>query len=193
MSMYFWYAVLGTALDFAGLCLLWRAWKNRGGVKAVWLGWVLLCAALIVWAMAGGKDRGVALGLILVSLQAPAIIGFFAWRDKGNAPRAKQKKTKQAVTQEKTKWTVYMSRIGTALLVGPVAGIIAFVVGLGVHEVLAMVNVQEANALAVTFFGFPIVWASISVFMLISQRTRFKIIILSTLVFLSILVLILGN
>lgn len=185
------YAGVGAGLGFGGIFLLWSAWKRRGATKLAWIGWLLIVSALFVWAVAGGHDRGVALGAIVISLQALAFIGFGMLSD----GRSKTKPVKQVTQQitEKTAWTVYLSRIATTCLVLPIAGGISFLTALGLHELLGMVKVEAANAFAISVYMFPVIWASLSVFLLISQRIVFKTVLLFAMIVLSALVLVLGN
>lgn len=187
------YASAGTGLGFIGVSLLWNAWKRRGATQLTWGGWFLIIAAVIAWGYASGKGRGLAIGSILISLQALAFIIFNAWSERGTKRKSKPLKKVPQVLSEKVDWTVYASRIGMACLVGPIAGIISFSAALGLHEVLGMMQVEAANAFAISVYVFPIVWASLSIFLLISTRSVFKTVVLSCMALLSALALVLGN
>lgn len=180
-------------LSFAGLYLLWLAWKKRGNAKLSWLGWGLLVCALIWWAMIAGNDRGVAISLIVIPLQALGIIGVRVWQGRGQVSKNKARKKPLQTNTPNTAWPTYLARTWVAALVGPIAGLVAFVFSLGVHEILLTTHAHPANAFTTAVYTFPIVWAGLSVFLLISKRTIFKTAFLVLMTTFGALTLVLGN
>ena len=80
-------AFIGSALSGLGLFALYKAWRNKNShALYIWGGWGFILSALIVWAIAGGKDRGVALGMIVIIFQALVFIGYQAAQEGPKAP-----------------------------------------------------------------------------------------------------------
>ena len=74
--------MLGGLLSLAGLVALWRSWlRPRRFWPGLALGWGLICAALPLWGIQFGADRGAAMGLFAVSTLGLLVVGLTSRRD----------------------------------------------------------------------------------------------------------------
>ncbi len=187
-------ALMGTGLSALGLFALYRAWKGHTKKKLLsYLGWAALFFAVILWAVSGGKDRGVALGIIVISLQALLFVAYQAFIDKTPKKKRKAKKARKLSTPEKVGFTVFSKRAGKALWVSLGCGALSYLTAIGLHEIFWQSGMHASNSLVLALFIFPILWASLSALSLTSQKTGLK---LGTYAFLGVssaVILCLGN
>lgn len=187
-------ALIGTGLATMGLFALYRAWKGHPNRQLLtYSGWALLLVALLFWAFASGKDRGVALGAIVISFQALLFVAYQAFIDKAHKKPLKARKTRSSKPAEKIGFRVVSRRIGTGLWVSLGCGALAFLTAIGLHEVLWQSGVHASNALVSALFLFPLLWAALSAFSLTSRKWGLKLGTYSLLGLSSALVLGLGN
>ena len=188
------FALMGTGLSALGLFALYRAWKGHTKKKLLsYFGWAALFLAVILWAVSGGKDRGVALGIIVISLQALLFVAYQALIDKTPKKKRKTKKSRKLSTPEKVGFTVFSKRAGKALWVGVGCGALSYLTAIGLHEIFWQSGMHASNSLVLALFIFPILWASLSALSLTSQKTGLK---LGTYAFLGVssaVILCLGN
>lgn len=183
-------------LSGAGLYALRSAWIARGSNRAfTLLGWALLIAAIIGFAIAGGPDRGVAMGMIIISFMALGVIGFGAIKDGTAAPKAprtprlsyRNKAARPSIAR------LVLAAMTGAIMVGPVCAITAFVTALGLHEIMTIMGAHASNSLVAALFVFPIAWAALASFALISTRIIAKAALFISLIVLSGALLYFGN
>ncbi|WP_416878403.1 hypothetical protein [Litorimonas sp.] len=168
-------ALIGTGLSGLGLFSLYRAWKGHPNKQLLsYSGWAMLLLALLFWGAAGGKDRGIALGAIVISLQALLFVAYQAFLD--NAPKkARRRKIRKIKPTEKVGALVVTRRIGTALWVTLGCGALSFLTAIGLHELLWQTGVHASNSLVLALFVFPILWAGLSALSLTSRKRAMKL------------------
>lgn len=187
-------ALTGTGLSGLGLFALYTAWKGHAKKQMLsYVGWLALLLALIIWAFAGGKDRGVALGMSVISIQALLFVAYQAFIDKAPKKAPKSKRAKKLHPSEKASFVVLSKRIGTMLWVSVGCGALSFAAAIALHELLWQSGVHASNALVLALFIFPIIWAILSAFALTSQRRALKLGTYTLLGLSSTVILCLGN
>lgn len=187
------YALSGSAFTALGLFTLYTAWNAKRIRREQRItGWLTLIASLVLWAYAAGKDRGVAIGLIVFSLLALCIIAWQAYKDKSlnkRAGRQKTSRTKSAPSTTRISKRDYAVRVLIALWVFLGCGLLAFLVAISIHESLWQLNVHASNSLVTTLFLFPILWSTFSAFSLISHNKKLKIIFFTSLLVITTVIL----
>lgn len=187
-------ALIGTGLSGLGLFSLYRAWKGHPNRQLLsYSGWAMLLLALLFWGASGGKDRGIALGAIVISLQALLFVTYQALLDKAPAKASKSRKARNIKLSEKVGFFGYSRRIGTALWITLGCGALSFLTAIGLHEMLWQWGVHASNSLVLALFIFPILWAGLSVFSLSSKNWTLKLGTYSFLGLVSLVILGLGN
>jgi hypothetical protein len=168
-------ALTGTGLSGLGLFSLYRAWKGHPNKQLLsYSGWAMLLLALLFWGAAGGKDRGIALGAIVISLQALLFVTYQAFLD--NAPKkARRRKIRKIKPTEKLSAIIIVRRIGTGLWVTLGCGALSFLTAIGLHELLWQTGVHASNSLVLALFVFPILWAGLSALSLTSHKRAMKL------------------
>lgn len=189
------YALTGTISALLGLMVLFKAWKaKQTQIHLRVVGWLFLIISLMLWAVSSGKDRGVAIGLIVISVLALIIIAVQAYRDKPientvkNQKPQKNKPQKNKPTPRINRSTL-LKRVLIILWVLLGCAVVAFAIALGVHELLWQSKMHASNSLVIMLFLFPILWAAFSTFSLTSTNVRLKVSVFLTPTLLSLLVL----
>jgi len=186
------FGIAGTLLAWFALFIIFKAWKDKAVRQDLRiLGWGLMLLSLIIWAFATGKDRGVAIGLIVICLSALMIITIQAYPDKSNKKHyenRQKKKTAKPVYSLKLKGLVRRASIIAWVTLGCAA--VSFVVAMGLHELLWQSGVHASNSLVIVLFIFPILWAACSAFSLISQNIKLKAGVFTAVPVLALIVLI---
>lgn len=187
------YAVIGTLLSGVGLFGLYVAWKSSDKqALLVWGCWAAIALALVAWAFAGGKDRGLALGAIVIILQALLFVCYQAAREPKRTKPVKPAKLREG-SSAKLSVGVIAKRIGSGIWVSLGCGLVAFLVAMGIHELFWQSGVHASNALVFAFFLFPIIWALISAFSFVSRNWKLKLGVFAGLTFLSVATIMVGN
>lgn len=172
------FALVGLGSGMIGLLLLYKSWSQTERSPALLgPGWALLLLSLFLWTYAGGADRGIALGLIVNSLLALCFVGYSA----STQPPRKQKPAREKSPKQKSDQTgqaEWVKAFGYILFLGPVCGVIAFAIAMGIYQTLDMAGTEKANSLVSGLFAFPIIWAAIVSFCLISRGKHLKMAIL---------------
>jgi|GEM_PF-1222300 len=170
------FAFIGSGLSALGLFALYRAWKGHAKKKLLsYLGWAALFLAVILWAVSGGKDRGVALGIIVISLQALLFVAYQAFIDKAPKKKRGAPKLRKMQSEEKLGLAVLSRRAGKALWVSVGCGALSYLTAIGLHELFWNSGMHASNSLVLALFIFPILWASLSALSLTSQKTGLKL------------------
>lgn len=154
---------VAVALVLAGVGLLHRAWRDRGGAARVGLGWLLLIGSVSVWRLGGpGWDKAIALATL-----APMLVGavFLAPQvrhavGQASAKRHKPKRARSASASGQepapSPTPVWRSLV-RGFLVGPVAGAAA----LGAAAAVALhAPGAEADRYVAALFVLPVLWAA---------------------------------
>ncbi|MEO9600161.1 hypothetical protein [Parasphingorhabdus sp.] len=169
------FTLLGLGSGIAGLFILYRAWlENERSTKLLAAGWAALLGSLVFWIYAGGADRGIALGLIVICLGALCFVGHSAAQQPANQTKVARKKKPSQKPPQAASFAQWGRSIGIILFLGPICGLLAFLIAMGVYEALDMVGTERANSLVTALFLFPILWAIIVSFCLISTRRIWK-------------------
>ena len=75
LSFYYIYAVVGIIAGIIGIGTLWFSWVNKKkSLPIIVCGWLIIILSLILWGYAGGTDRGVAMGLMMLGVIALCFI-----------------------------------------------------------------------------------------------------------------------
>lgn len=192
---------IGTSLSGGGLFALRQAWTKRQNQterqmrrNLTLLGWGGILLALIIWSLsAGGADRGVAWGIIIVSIQALFFIAYSAAQDKTPRKAVKPVKIRDQTAQSKITFILILKRCGTFLLASVLCGTVAFLTALGLHEIMGLAGAHASNSLVTALFFFPIIWAALASFVLITQSRRLRWSVLLGCALIAGLLLFLGN
>jgi hypothetical protein len=164
------FAILGTGMAFIGLLGLYLAWRSHGAPRWHILGaWGGLIVSLICWSFAGGIDRGLALGAIVICLLALGFIAFTALSSEKGGRRGGLRR-RSMPDRKGTVWGRFPQKIGFTLLAGPIAGLASYITAMGLHQALSMLGWHPANSLVMVLFIFPILWGVIATLVLISKR-----------------------
>lgn len=158
---------IAIGLTVAGVLAVRQAWRRGrqqqpGRQLALrWVGWLLLLAALVPWALAGGHDRGVALAIIALMLAGLALALFEGWRAWQAPPRRRREREPRNDLPRATSRgsALLLRRIWIFCLSGPLALAGALAIGLALWLSLARAGVSTANVLAVAMLSVPIAWA----------------------------------
>jgi len=187
------YAAIGTVLSGVGLFGLYLAWQSpRKQTLMVCAGWQAIVFAMVFWAFAGGKDRGVALGAIVVIIQALLVIGYQASKDRKLAKPSKPTKRRMQ-TQPKPSRLVIAKRVGITLWVSLGCGALSFLTAMGFHELFWQSGAHASNALVLALFLLPILWAGLSALSLISRSRTLKLTTYLGLALPSLAIIMIGN
>ena len=85
------YALMGVVASIFGVGALWFSWVNKKkSLPMVICGWALILVSLVLWAFAGGGDRGTAMGLMALGTVALGFVSFNAMGDQGSKKREKK-------------------------------------------------------------------------------------------------------
>lgn len=186
-------ALTGSSLSGLGLFALYKAWQNKNSPSLyVWGGWFLILLALLAWAMAGGKDRGVALGMIIIILQALSFVSYQAIQDTAPTRTNKARKTRH-IKKEKKPPFVFFKTLMASLWVSLGCGILSFLTAMGLHEVFWQFGFHASNSLVIALFSFPVIWATFISLSLTSYHQKIKVTSFSGLALLNITVIALSN
>lgn len=171
-------ATIGVIAALGGLIALYFSWlRSDRSLSLVTAGWALMALSLILWAYAAGPDRGVAIGLIMICFLALILVRTSALNQERSAVAQKQSARHRKINGKPgngTKWMAAIRGLGWILFLGPVFGLIAFAATMGFYEAMLLLQVSEADSLVSGLFLFPILWAALTVFWMISQRHRLK-------------------
>ncbi|HET9679543.1 MAG TPA: hypothetical protein VFP95_03155 [Gammaproteobacteria bacterium] len=195
---------IATLLTSLGLLLLWQAWRTgRNKYKQQQIsyriaGWVTLFVSMIPWMMAGGNDRGVALGITFLLVLALAGVLLLGWRDtRRQRPRKKPKpaieKSITARDESAKALPLFARRSCTFLLAGPVAFFVALLLGINLFALAEYLGWSLANQVAAAFLFVPFAWALLSVWATYDTRLRYRSSVLIGLLLLSSLVSVVGG
>ncbi len=170
------FALIGSALSALGLFALYQAWKGHPKKRILsYVGWAMLFSALALWAISGGKDRGIALGIIVVSLQALLFVAYQALLDKAPRKKRKAQNPRRISVVEPTGFAVLFKRAGKAVWVSVGCGALSYLTAIGLHEVFWQSGMHASNSLVLALFIFPILWAALSAFSLTSYKPGLKL------------------
>lgn len=184
------YALTGTGLAILGLMVLFKAWKAKQTKNCLrLLGWAFLILSLTLWSVSSGRDRGIAIGLIVISVLALILIAVQAYRDKPIKSIVKLKKSQQNKPASPISRFTLLKRVLIFLWVFLGCAIVAFIIALGVHELLWQSKMHASNSLVIMLFLFPTLWAVLSTFSLTSTSVRLKVSVFLTPALLSLVVL----
>jgi len=147
-------ALLATVLGLGGLAVLYVAWRRPGRSALLrGIGWGLFLLSVWPWGLAGGADRGVALGMVVVSAGALALIAATGqWR--GATPRRQRAGTASTEPLTGAGWGHWLK---VFLLAGPLAAVAAFVLAL---PLMHLSGWAEADRLVATAFAVVILWSA---------------------------------
>lgn len=151
-------AIIGTV---CGIWLLQTAWRARNGNGLrLTLAWVLILTAFIVWSGTSGADKGVALGIVSLTLIALVFLGRAVLRA---SIREARPKTHRAVPTEHVSWPTVARRTFVGLLIGPVAGFSALAIASAGFVALHEAGAEYTANLVFAMFAFPLAWAGLAV------------------------------
>lgn len=149
-------AMMGTAAGwlcaFAGVLALRLAWRRRPA-RSPWVrvGWGLLVAGLLAWAATTGTDVAVALGLLVPSLAAYAVLAANA-KVKGARPSRATRSEVELELAPSPPWRAVVR----AFYAGPLAAVAAMSCG---AAVALKAPWPEADRLVAGGMLAPVLWA----------------------------------
>ena len=168
------YAVLGVIASFFGVGMLWYSWVNKKrSVPLIITGWSIILSSIVLWAYAGGGDRGTAMGLLNLGVVAL----FFVAANAGKITPSRKKKRasgNEFIKSGKLPGKVIFKNIGWWLFLFLGCGIPAYIAALGFHEVFIFTGTHLSNALFWALFLFPIIWGALAIHMLASGSMKHR-------------------
>lgn len=163
--------LIGGALSAAGVLLLQQGWRNgRNGhaQRRRWYvggAWLLVLLAFWPWALAGGTDRGIALGVIVFMLAGAALVTqagrVHVARNRKNGAREPRGNGEPVETL--SGWRLSLRRAFVFLLAGPVAAIAALLLAANIFAWWDTVEGSAANRLAAALLIVPFAWVVLAV------------------------------
>ena len=156
-------ALLATLLTLAGVGGVRLAWKaGRAGRLAAQRNWRLIGWGLVVvsgwpWMLAGGADRGIAIGIIAFMLAGLCLVAVAAWQV-SRQPRRQRNGNGNAANTENGGSSSRAASILVFVLAGPVAGVISLLLTIDLHAALDALGVAAQNRLASELIVFPVAW-----------------------------------
>ncbi|MEQ9314412.1 MAG: hypothetical protein RLN72_01090 [Henriciella sp.] len=166
-----WSLFIGASLlAVASVALLYSSWKTPGRPLFLLGGWAAMTAAIIAAGFANG-DRGMAQLSIVIMAAATAI--FVLPLMQGIVPprTAGRQRQDDVATVSHRPWRAGLSGIWTFILSGPVAGGIALFASAGFFKLIRPADGSPATAGALAIIFAVVVWAAVSVALLIEPRS----------------------
>lgn len=154
-------------LSIAGVLALWQTWRfgrqNRRPAQRAGrlLAWFLLAVSLVPWGLAGGADRGVALGILGLMVAALAIVGTIGWREARNPRRRKNSRERTDNERTESPGRAFVRRAWIFVLAGPFSALAAISLTLSLHGLA--VSWDPANRLAALLLFAPVAWAVLTI------------------------------
>ena len=163
--------LLAAAAGLGGLFMLYAAWKRPGRPFHVLGGWGLLIAALAGGLIANG-DRGLAQISVIVMVAACVYLAVPMMR--GLALPVADVRARagggEPTALASNPVLSGLAGVWTFLLTGPVAGGIALFGAAGLFKLLRVVSVGTATAGAIAIIASVVIWAVVSVLLLMEPR-----------------------
>jgi len=147
----------GAVLAVAGPVLLRRAWLKSDGAAALTAGgWALLILCFPLWALAGGIDRGTAMGVVAVMAAALALIAATAPRPLRRPSTGAVREPRASVAPRRTAGDL-LRRAGRFVTTGPLAAAaaVALTLALALHGPGA-----EATRTVTAVLLLPLMWGA---------------------------------
>lgn len=154
----------------ASVGLLYLSWKSPGRPALLLGGWAALVGAFVVAGAMNG-DRGVA--QISLVIMAAATTIFALPLLKGIVPpqtNGRQRRIEE-VRPQTHRWRTGLSGIWTFIVTGPIAGVIALLASAGFFKLIRPAEGSPATAGAFAIIFAVVVWAALSVVLLIEPRS----------------------
>lgn len=165
----------------AAVCGIWvlrTAWqlKNRNW-PLVLAGWVIIALSCVAWSQSTSADQGIAFGVIAFVVIALLFLLLSASQSKPRAKRStrnsqNKNSDNKSITNKPAKLTgnQITQRTITALLIGPIAGIVALGASVASFAVLKAAGLEHSNNLTIAYLLFPLLWALLAVIIGFQQR-----------------------
>ena len=172
MSMFEWSLfLLAAAAGLGGLCLLYTAWKRPGRPFHIAGGWGLLAAALVSGFVANG-DRGLAQISVIVMVTACIYLAIPIMRGVALPVAGVRQRAGVGETPvlSSNRALSGLAGVWTFLLTGPIAGGIALFSAAGLFKLMRAASVSVATAGATTIITSVVIWAVVSVLLLMVPR-----------------------
>lgn len=164
------YGALGSLCAAVALGCLYASWRSvKKHSQLNLLGWSGLFVSILLYRIAGGPDRGVAIGLIVISLLALGIVFIPALMTPGERTRPSAARTPK---QSPVITSSLGTSIATFLLVSVAAAMSALTTAICLYQFTLSWGLNPANALVIELFLFPCAWAVLSAAVLMQRRWR---------------------
>lgn len=174
-------ATLLTLIGVGGVRLAWAAGKSGRPVaqnRLRLLGWGLLAISIYPWMIAGGADRGVAVGIIVFMLAGLVAVGRTGWQVLRSSSARKHARDNNGKRIEPTPGSGRLAqRLAVFVLAGPLAGGLAFLLTWLLNALLVASAVEPANRLASELVFFPLAWFVLMMFACYDSPLRRRAII----------------
>ncbi|RIJ25801.1 hypothetical protein D1224_01380 [Henriciella barbarensis] len=163
--------LLAAAAGLGGLYILYTAWKRPGRPFHVAGGWALLLAAVVAGFVANG-DRGLAQISVIVMVAACIYLAIPMMRGVALPVAGVRQRAGVGDTPVLSSNRVLSGLAGvwTFLLTGPIAGGIALFCAAGLFKLMRAASVSVATAGATTIIASVVIWAVVSVLLLMEPR-----------------------
>ena len=175
--------ILASLMTLTGLGLLLLSWKRPGRPIVLLGGWALLAGALVI-AFAANGDRGIAQATLLA--MAGAVMIFAVPVARGIAPPVAAVRARQTTASpdgRRSPWFAGLAGLWTFLLAGPLAGVIALFASAGLFRLIRPAEGSPATAGAAAIIAAILIWAGLSVLLLIEpsrgRRTIYAVLALA--------------
>ncbi|MBK5911392.1 hypothetical protein CCR85_07780 [Rhodothalassium salexigens] len=162
-------ALAGSAALLAGLGLLYAAWARPArGRWPVLAGWMAALVGAVLWGLADGGDRGVAVGVVMFVALALAVLLWRRRRGPVAAVRAGSAGRAAPTAPTGAGPAGLGRRIGVGLLVGPGAGLAAVALVLALFGALDRAGAHVTAAIVAGYVVLPLLWAGLAVWALMA-------------------------
>ena len=119
-------------------------------------GWALLGLCVIVGTTTTSKDKGAAIGVVIIILASLVFIGLQYCKSERRLLKIRERKYVPATNLRPSD---YLKRIWTGLLIGPLSGLSALAIAGAAFVALDFTNVEHTLNLLMSCLLFPILWA----------------------------------
>ncbi len=174
-------AALAVVSSLGGLTLLFFAWQKRQSPALILGGWAFLLVATALATIANG-DRGTAQIIVVMMCVVTALLLFPLLRGATGMHSGTKARTRTNATasRERVSAKGLLGNIWTAILAGPVAGLIAIFASAGLFRVIRPEEGNPATSGIIAIILSVFLWALFSVLMLIEssvlQRTLYAVV-----------------
>ncbi len=175
------YLFLALLLTVSGATLLRVSWaKPKRHKPSLLAAWGLVVLSAVPWSFYGGIDRGITFSILALSAAGLALL-LYKMRGQERTKTHKGKERTTVTNEATSALRIFGRRFYVFLLAGPIALAGATMLSMSLYGILNQSWLQQ-NSLALVFFAFPLLWASMLIYSLLDSSLikRSNVILAST-------------